>query len=67
MAVLGLVKLTLGLIEVLQRDHGAGVGVDAKRHGFLHSILVGDARSARPWAKWPAREFCNRRARIGRL
>ena len=29
---LGLVQLALGGGEVLQRDQGAGVGVDAKRH-----------------------------------
>ena len=35
---LGLVQLTLGGGQVLQRDEGAGIGVDAKRH-FGLSVL----------------------------
>ena len=34
---LGRVQLTLCLVEVLQRDEGAAIGIDAKRHGVLRS------------------------------
>ena len=46
MAVWVLANCALGLVEVLQRDHGAGIGVDAKRHlvspfWYVSVLLIG--------------------------
>ena len=54
------VKLTLGLVEVLQRRHGAGIGVDAKGHGYSPLLLVVDRAFCGPVGQMTRAELLQR-------
>ena len=52
------VELTLGRVQILQRDLRAGVGVDAERHGYSPFFWWWTAPSAGP-GRMARRNFCN--------